>query len=89
LEVRGVPTIELTNEQVVDLVRQLPPVQQASILNLLLEREWGTWLELSRKGQDGARNAAARRGRDWDAMAEQEREAFIDELVHEDRQCQK
>jgi len=31
--------------------------------------------------------AAGQRGRDWDAMTEDEREAFLDDVVHEDRQC--
>jgi hypothetical protein len=33
------------------------------------------------------RAAAAQRGRDRDAMTEDEREAFIDDVVHEDRPC--
>jgi hypothetical protein len=27
----------------------------------------------------------AERGRDWDRMSEDEREAFVDDLIHEDR----
>ncbi len=33
------------------------------------------------------RRVAAERGQDWDAMTEEEGEAFIDGLVHEDRKC--
>ena len=27
------------------------------------------------------------RGLDWDAMTEAERENFVDDLIHEDREC--
>lgn len=33
------------------------------------------------------RRLAAERGLNWDAMSEEEREAFADDLVHEDRRC--
>ena len=29
----------------------------------------------------------ARRGLDWDKMSENQRETFIDDLMHEDRPC--
>lgn len=81
------PTLELTNEQVIQLVKQLPPDQQEVLLQHLLTSVWGTWEELSRYGAARVRQVAAQRGLDWDAMSEEEREAFIDDLVHEDRQC--
>ena len=87
LEVRVMPKLELTDEQVIELVKQLPPNQQEALFKFLLRRRWGTWGELSRYGQEGARRAAAECGRDWEAMTEEEREAFIDDLVHEDRGC--
>jgi hypothetical protein len=33
------------------------------------------------------RRLCAERGLDWDAMNEEERETFIDDLIHEDRKC--
>ena len=77
----------LTDQQVIELVKQLPPNQQAKLLQTLITRQWGVWEELSRLGEERARIAAAERGRDWDSMTEDEREAFIDDLVHEDRSC--
>lgn len=81
------PTLQLTDEQVIELAKQLPPDRQEKLLEFLLTRRWSTWAELSHAGQDGARQAAAQRGRNWDAMTDDEREAFIDDLVHEDRPC--
>ena len=81
------PTVELTDAQVIELVKQLSLPQQEKVFKLLLTRQWGAWEELSRYGEERARQTAAQRGRDWDAMTEDEREAFIDELIHEDRSC--
>jgi hypothetical protein len=78
-------TLTLTPEQVIDLVEQLSPDDQQVLLNRLLTRHSPTWIALSQAGAAGVRAAAAQRGRDWDTMSEAEREAFIDDVVHEDR----
>ena len=79
------PTLTLTDEQAVNLVKQLPSDQQAVLFEYLLTHQWGAWVDLARYGEERVRKVAARRGRNWDAMSEDEREAFIDDLVHEDR----
>jgi hypothetical protein len=79
------PTLQLTDEQVIELVRQLPVDRQRALIDVLLLEQWPEWADLSDKAQEGARLAAAERGRDWDAMSEEERETFVDEVVHEDR----
>ena len=33
------------------------------------------------------RKLCASRDLDWDAMNEEERERFVDDLIHEDREC--
>jgi len=79
--------LQLTDEQVLELVKQLPATRQQDLLRSLLSRQWPAWAALSAEGAAGARAAAAQRGRNWDAMTEQQREDFIDDLVHEDRAC--
>ncbi len=83
------PTLELTDQQVVELVKQLPPDRQATLVRALLAREWPEWSQLQSVGEERIRMVAAERGRDWDAMSEEERESFVDDLVHEDRPCMK
>lgn len=78
------PIVTLSNEQVVELVKQLPIEQQVEVFRLLLLQQWGRWESLSRYGSNKARLVAQERGYDWDAMTEEEREAFIDNVVHED-----
>lgn len=79
------PTLTLTDEQVTTLVAQLPVDQQQVVLTFLLMRHWPTWTALSQQGAAGVRAAAAQRGKDWDTMTEDEREIFIDTMLHEDR----
>jgi hypothetical protein len=78
------PILTLSDQQVVELVKQLPAKQQAEVFRFLLLQQWGQWESLSRYGADKARLVAQARGRDWDAMTEAEREALIDDVVHED-----
>lgn len=78
------PTFTLTNEQVIELVKQLPSEQQIEVFRFLLLQQWGQWESLSRYGADRVRLVAQERGQNWDTMTEDEREAFIDEVVHED-----
>jgi len=81
------PTLTVTDEQVMELVKQLPPDRQETLFKFFLLKYWDSWIDLSRYGEEGVRTAAAQRGRDWETMTEDEREAFIDDVVHEDRQC--
>ncbi len=77
------PVLTLTNEQAIELVKQLPGEQQAEIFKFLLVQQWEKWQLLSEYGSDKVRLAAQERGYDWDKMTEDEQEAFIDEIVHE------
>lgn len=83
------PTLKLTDQQVVDLVEQLPQDRQATLVRSLLAQKWPEWDELTRFGEERIRIVAAQRGRDWNAMSDEDREAFVDDLVHEDRPCMK
>jgi hypothetical protein len=77
-------TLILSDEQVVELVKQLPVGQQVEVFRFLLLQQWGKWESLSRYAAEKARSVAQGRDLDWDAMTEEEREVFIDDVVHED-----
>jgi hypothetical protein len=77
------PTLILSNEQVVELVKQLSVEQQVEVLRFLLLQQWSQWESLSRYGVDQARLIAQERGCNWDEMSEEERESLIDDIVHE------
>lgn len=78
-------TLSLSDDQVVELVKQIPYEKQKILFQFLLEQQQQRWQELSLEGQAGVRIAAAERGKDWDKMSEEEKEDFINDLVHEDR----
>ena len=77
-------TLTLSNEQVIELVKQLPPLQQAEVFRYLILQQWSTWDLLSSYGTERVRIVAQERGLDWDVMTEEERGAFVDDVVHED-----
>ncbi|MDY7032780.1 MAG: hypothetical protein SVY10_12845 [Thermodesulfobacteriota bacterium] len=81
------PTVNLTDEQVIDLVTQLPPEQKrAALLALAKDADIRREKRLD-QAEAQLRRLCAERGLNWDAMGEDERETFIDDLIHEDRKC--
>jgi hypothetical protein len=78
------PTLELTDEQVLELVKQLPPEQQRTAL-LALAAGSEERAELRAVAQTQLGSLATNRVLDWDEMTEDQREALIDDLVHKDR----
>ena len=81
------PTLELTDDQIVNLIEQLPTERKQTVIKSLLTRRWTEWEELARYGEAQFRRVAAERGLQWDEMIDEERISFVDDLVHEDRAC--
>lgn len=77
------PQLNLSNEQVIDLVKQLPHQQQLDLFQFLLLQQWGQWESLSRYGVEKARLVAQERGFDWDLITEEEKDNLIDDILHE------
>ncbi|MER3472427.1 MAG: hypothetical protein C4335_00015 [Armatimonadota bacterium] len=81
------PTLELTDEQVLELIKQLPPERKRVVLLALAESARSRQQAYQSYAEARLQHLCAQRGLNWDAMSEQERQAFIDDLIHEDRQC--
>ncbi|HRJ43209.1 MAG: hypothetical protein KJZ86_04845 [Caldilineaceae bacterium] len=75
--------LTLRDDQVLDIVLQLPDNRRSWLFRQLLQYEWPTWLNLSVYAAEQARKVAADRGLDWDSMPEEEREGLVDTLLHE------
>jgi hypothetical protein len=75
--------LELSDEQVVSLVRQLPAKRKRTALLAFAQDAQARVEERLRFGEEQLRRACAKRGRDWDHLSEEEREAFINDLLHE------
>ena len=80
---RSMATLSLTDEQVVQLVKQLPPQSKQRVLTDLTAERDPWWQTAARDGEKDMRRLAAARGLDWDAMTEAQHEALVDDLLHE------
>jgi len=79
------PTLELSVEQVIALVQQLPPAEQRAVSSALQTARETWWRDMATQGESQMRRLCAERGLDWDALSEDERERFIDDVLHEDQ----
>jgi hypothetical protein len=73
----------LTTEQVIELVKQLPPEGKQEVLKALDAERDAWWEETLTEGEQQMRRLCAERGLDWDSMNEDQREGFVDDLLHE------
>jgi hypothetical protein len=74
----------LSNKQVVDLVRQLPPEEKLVALKVLATEAHSSRQTRMIYAETQLRQIAMERGLDWDSMSEEEKENFIDDLLHEE-----
>ena len=76
-------SVELSDEQVISLVRGLSAERKrAALLALAQDAQPGREDRL-RFGEAQLRRACAERGLDWDRLSEDDRESFVDGLLHE------
>jgi hypothetical protein len=81
------PILELSDAQVVELVKQLPPERQRAALLALAAGAAQRREERMQYAEEQLRRISAERGLEWDKMSEDQREEFIDDLLHQDRPC--
>ncbi len=76
--------LKLTVEQVIELVKQLPPPDQYAVLHAIKADRDAWWEKMVTRKEQEMRRISAERGLDWDRKSEEETEAFVDDLMHED-----
>ena len=76
--------LELTDEQVLSLVRQLPSARKREALLALAEDAEARHDERMRFGEAQLRRLCAERKLNWDSMSEDQREEFVNQLLHEE-----
>lgn len=76
-------TLTLSDQQIVDLVKQLPPISKQAVLDVLIAERELWWDMTLATGEIKLRKLANQRGLDWDKMSEDARESFVDDLLHE------
>jgi len=80
-------SVELTTEQVLSLVRQLPPERKREVLVALASETQTSHESRMAYAEEQLRQRCRERGLEWDRMTDDERETFADDLIHEDRSC--
>ena len=80
-------TVELTTDQVVGFVQQMPPEEKLTLLLTIAEQAAANRAARMDYAEAQFRQLCTSRGLDWDTMTEAERENFVDDLIHEDREC--
>ncbi len=76
-------TLTLSDQQIVDLVKQLPPAAKQIIWDVLIAERESWWEMTVTKSEEKLRTLARERGLEWDTLPEDEREKFVDDLLHE------
>ena len=79
------PNLLLTDEQAIELIKQLPAERKLSLLIELAQEVAQERQNHMAYAERQLEQLADQRGLDWDRMTEDERESFVDDLVHEDR----
>lgn len=78
------PLIQISDEQVIELAQNLPDDKKQELLKLLITQPWESWQKLTVDSTEKARLLCQERGYNWDNMTEDQKEEFIDDLLHED-----
>jgi hypothetical protein len=76
--------LELTDEQVISLVRRLPAARKRAALVALAQEARVRRGERMRESEAQLGRVCAERGLEWDRLSEDEREEFVDRLLHEE-----
>ncbi len=65
------------------MIKQLPATDKKAVLDTL-GSDSNLWWEIRlAQGEEQLRQLSSQRGLNWDKMTEEEREQFIDSLLHE------
>ncbi len=80
-------TMNVSDEQMVQMLEELPVVRRKAILLRLAEMAAQAREDNLNFGEKQLRRIAQERGLVWEAMTEDNKEALVDDLIHEDREC--
>ena len=80
-------TVKLTTEQVIDFIRQMPGEERLAAILALAEESLPGGAERMKSLESNVRELCAERGLDWNTMSDEERQEFINDVIHEDREC--
>ena len=73
--------LELNDEQVISILRQLPAARKRTALLALAQDAQARREERMRVGETQLRRAAVECGFEWDRLSEVQRETFVDDFL--------
>jgi hypothetical protein len=85
-EIRMV-TLNDQERQVVDIIGTLPADRRRLVLYELAKDSRKAWQQNAAYAEDQLRRLAGERGENWDQMDDEQRQRFVDDLLHEDSSC--
>ena len=81
------PNSTLTTKQIIDMIKHLTPEQKRIVLLELVKATETQRQERLDYGESQLRRLCTEKGINWDTLSDEEREDFINDLIHEDRPC--
>ena len=81
------PNLTLTTKQIIDMIKHLTPEQKRIVLLELVKATETQRQERLDYGESQLRRLCNERGINWNTLSDEEREDFINDLIHEDRPC--
>ncbi|MHB8765994.1 MAG: hypothetical protein ACYDA8_16890 [Deferrisomatales bacterium] len=75
-------TVQVSDDQLLELASRLPSETKRKLLRVLIP-EMDRVEALVDYGEARARDASAGRGIDWDGLTPAQREALVDQILHE------
>ena len=77
------PRLELTNDQIVNLVRQLPKKEKGRIIRDMILTEDELFLKIMGTGKQRFNNFCRKRNINANGLNAEEKEKLIDDVLHE------
>jgi hypothetical protein len=77
-------TLSEQEQQVLDIIGTLPAERRRLVLYELAKDSQQAWRRNTTYAEEQLRKLAADCGQTWDGMSDQQRQAFVDDLLHED-----
>ncbi len=77
------PDLKLSEDQVVELTRQLSPQGRRKVLQTLIAVDTSRFEQIVDYGEAKIREICLAKGVNWDALSDDERQQLVDDLLHE------
>lgn len=77
------PDLKLSEDQVVELTRQLSPQGRRKVLQTLIAVDTSRFEKIVGYGETKIREICIAKGINWDALSDEERQQVVDDLLHQ------